>query len=226
MKQERIIQKIKETPFGEGVKVLENLYLFRLPKVHFREGQAYALVQDDGLILIDAVYPQTKAAVDNLLRKYKPKAMIITHRDVLHQAFGTVSEISKWLGGITVYAHKADHERQKMRDIMEPSHLLNDSGILITPIPGHTPGSIVIYCTKEEMLFAGDSAAGARYDSDDNTFTHPTIPLGSWLDFKRGWQNVDGEVKHLLPLHGKPGFYLHNFESIRRELVRPENLME
>lgn len=226
MDQERIIQKIRETPFGESVQVLENLYLFRLPKTHFREGQAYALVQDDGLILIDAVYPQIKESVEKLFGKHKPKAMIVTHKDVLQGAFGNVQEISKWLGGVAVYAHKADHDYQKMSDIMESSHVLNEAGILVTSIPGHTRGSIVIYFTREEMLFAGDSAAGSRVDSDDTAFTHPAIPLGSWLDFKRGWQNVDGEVKHLLPLHGKPGFHLYNFESIRKELVRPENLME
>lgn len=226
MSHNQIIDLIRDTNFGKSLKVFDNLVLFRLPKVHFREGQSYAVLQEDGMILIDVVHEQTKGAVEELMKQHKPKALILTHKDLLHQSFDNMKVVSDWLGGIPVFVHPADHERQHLEDITESNHMLNEAGILTTPISGHTKGSVVLYFTREEMLFAGDSAVGAPYNSEEEGFTHPTIPLGRWLDFKQGWNNVAGEIKHLLPLHGKPGFFLENFKEIRQKLITPENLMK
>lgn len=202
---EQLIEKITRAGDGESVKLFEDLYLFRVPKFQFRHGQSYALVLGGKAILIDAVHEITRPAVEALMQQYQPAGLILTHRDLIGQAFGDISQVADWLGA-PVYAHPDDHQGQVMEDITASDEFLSKYLLSIYPIPGHTPGSIVIYSQGSQRLFTGDCAVGHNYDQRSMEFTHPPIDEADWPAFRSGWASVPSEVREIYPLHGNPMF--------------------
>ena len=106
-----IIQKIRQTTPGQDVQALDNLVMFRVDKHRFRYGQSYALLRGNQMILIDAVHQATRDAVDRWRKKYTPVALILTHRDLLSQAFGPMLRVTEWLDA-PVLIHSQDRNGQ------------------------------------------------------------------------------------------------------------------
>lgn len=95
---------------------------------------------------------------------------------------------------------------------------MGDRALIIYAVPGHTPGSIVIFDPKTATLFSGD-AFGSN---------SPTIPDAAWMQFdpnpldaylaeiRRVQSDLDGRMKYMLtghndrPLLGET--YLDNLE--------------
>jgi glyoxylase-like metal-dependent hydrolase (beta-lactamase superfamily II) len=106
---------------------------------------------------------------------------------------------------------------------------LGDRSLLIYEVPGHTPGSIVVFDEKNGWLFTGDS-----YGSNS-----PTIPDALWLQWsqipldrylaavKMSRASFRGKVKYLMtghndrPLEGEA--YLENLESALQSLMDKGN---
>ncbi|HEV2134578.1 MAG TPA: MBL fold metallo-hydrolase [Terracidiphilus sp.] len=102
---------------------------------------------------------------------------------------------------------------------------LGDRSLVVYAVPGHTPGSIVIFDEKNGWLFSGDS-----YGSNS-----PTVPDALWLQWSRvpldGYLSVvktsrahfRGKVKYMMtghndrPLLGEA--YLDNLEAALQSLM-------
>ncbi len=102
---------------------------------------------------------------------------------------------------------------------------LGDRSLIVYDVPGHTPGSIVIFDEKTGYLFTGDS-----YGSNS-----PTIPDALWLQFtpapldgylatvKASRANFRGKVTNIMtghndqPLHGEA--YLDNLQQALQSLM-------
>lgn len=220
-----IIQKINQTRPGQDVPVLDNLVMFRIDKHRFRYGQSYALLRDDQMILIDAVHQATRAAVDRWREKYTPVALVLTHSDLLSQAFGPMSKVSDWLSA-PVLIHSQDRRGQAVQPIEDANELLEQHQLSYFHVPGHTPGSLMLYAEPEQFLFAGDSAIGANYEKETINFTHAPIDSLDWKGFEQGWNEVTVPVRSVFPLHGKPAFALDDLAEFKQRLLVPDNVMQ
>lgn len=222
------IQTIHQARDGKHIRLAQDLYLFRVPKHQFRHGQSYAMVTDnDELILIDAVHQITKSAVEEVINDHpRVAAMIVTHRDLIGQAFTSIQGLSEWINA-PIYAHPADHMGHAFVDITNTSDGFPQLySLSFHHVPGHTPGSIMIYDHRNRRLFTGDSAVGDKYGSETNDFTHPYIAESDWDNYTRAWQTIQAPVKEVYPLHGKPVFELENFEQLRDRMLEPDNNMQ
>ena len=219
-----ILDRIRAAPPGDDVQATDDLVLFRVDKFRFRYGQSYALLRDGQMILVDAVHAATRAAVDRWRETHAPALLLLTHSDLVSQAFGSLGELSDWLGA-PVLIHSADRPGGAGRSVEEAGDLLDAHDLEAVHIPGHTPGSVALYARPERTLFAGDAAVGARYDDDAGGFTHPPISDADWPAFRAGWDGIDAPVRAVLPLHGRPAFAVEDFDALRRDLVVPGNVM-
>ena len=225
MNPTEIIQKISQTSPGQDVQALDNLVLFRVAKHRFRYGQSYALLRGNQMILVDAVHQATRVAIDRWRERYTPVMLFLTHSDLLSQAFGSMSEVSEWLDA-PVLIHSQDRRGQAVASVEEASDLLAQHQLQYFHVPGHTPGSAMLYAASEQFLFAGDSAIGNNYERKSTDFTHPPIDSSDWEGFASGWGNVTVPVRGLFPLHGKPEFTMKDLESFKQELLVPDNVMQ
>ena len=193
---------------GEAVTLTKDLTLFRVPKQRFRNGQTYALRHGDKTILIDATHAITRDAVDTLLKVRPAAALLITHADLLNQAFGSPAELSDWLGGVPVLVNSYDiGTRTGLHPIESNTPLLEDLGIAYHHIPGHTPGSTAYLHLPTGYFFAGDTVVGNNYEKTGQYFSHAPIADADWALQKVGWDTVPAEgVRAVLPLHGQPSF--------------------
>ena len=223
--QHYIIEKINQAAPGEDVRALDNLVLFRVDKHRFRYGQSYALLRGNTMILVDAVHQATRAAVDRWREQYTPVGLVLTHSDLLLQAFAPMSKMTAWLNA-PVLIHSQDRQGQSVKPIEEGQAWLDEHQLGYFHVPGHTPGSIMLYAAPEQFLFTGDSAIGANYEQDTLAFTHVPIASSNWRAFEQGWQQVDVPTKALLPLHGKPDFALESLLKFKQDLLVPDNVMQ
>jgi glyoxylase-like metal-dependent hydrolase (beta-lactamase superfamily II) len=102
---------------------------------------------------------------------------------------------------------------------------LGDRSLVIYAVPGHTPGSLVVFDEQTGNLFTGDS-----YGSNS-----PTIPDALWLQWspisldiylatvKNSRANFRGKVKHLMTGHNDHPLaaetYLDNLQSALQSLM-------
>ena len=220
-----ILDRICATPPGRDVQATDDLVLFRVDKVRFRYGQSYALLRGDRMILVDAVHAATRAAVDRWRETHAPALLVLTHSDVVSQAFGSLGELSDWLDA-PVLVHPADRPSGAGRSTEEAGELLDAHGLEVVHVPGHTPGSVALYARPEQYLFAGDAAVGPPYGAGpDAGFTHPPISDADWPAFRAGWMSVPASVSALLPLHGQPSLGGENFDALRRGFLTPGHVM-
>lgn len=224
MNPSEIIQMIADTPPGQDVQALNNLVLFRVDKHRFRYGQSYALLRGNQMVLVDAVHEATRAAVDRWRERYTPVALFLTHSDLLGQAFAPLSKVAQWIDA-PVLIHSADRQGQAVQAVEEADELLAQHQLSYFHVPGHTPGSAMLYARPEQLLFTGDAAIGANYEKEETSFTHAPIRPADWDEFAAGWNAVDVPVRGVFPLHGKPAFALDNFGSFKQQLLVPENEM-
>ncbi|MGB3180420.1 MAG: MBL fold metallo-hydrolase [Cyclobacteriaceae bacterium] len=220
-----LIQSIESRQDGESLEAGRNLYLFRVPKFRHRHAQTYALLYNKEMVLIDAVHDITRPAVEELRKNYRIAGILLTHSDLIDQAFGTMDEVAEWAGA-DIYAHHADHKEQNIKDLSGLQQgPLAEYHIQFRHIPGHTPGSCVYYDPGMGRLFTGDSAVGSAYGSADTGFTHPPVEEEQWPAFKDGWENVNFNVVEVYPLHGKPATEGIDLEELKKNMQDPGRVM-
>ena len=214
-----LLDGIRVTPPGQSAQLAGDLALFRVAKARFRYGQSYALLRGDATVLVDAVHAATRGAVDGVLADAAPvAALLLTHSDLLGQAFGPVEDLADWLGA-PVVIHEADRRGTSARPITfggraddDANGLLADLGLMAYPVPGHTPGSVVYAAWPERYLFCGDAAVGPAYSGRGGAgvgaWSHPPIADADWDAFEDGWRAVSVPPRAVLPLHGRPALRL------------------
>ena len=212
---------------GQSAVVNERLTLFRVPKQRFRNGQSYALAHGDRTILIDAVHGITREAVDKVLAHRPAAALLLTHSDLVSQAFGSPADLSDWLGGVPVLINSYDTlGRDGLHPIESNTPLLEDLGIAYHHVPGHTPGSTAYLHLPTGYLFTGDIIVGNNYEKPGQHFTHAPISDADWALNKVGWEGIPAEgVKAVFPLHGQPSIGPGAFAEARAAGLDRKRLM-
>ena len=215
-----------DVPDGAGFSVSEHVHAFRVPKRRFRKGNTYALTRPEGVILVDAVHAVTAAAVNQHLAGRRVLALLITHSDLLEQAFGPAKLMSHCFNGAPVLAHDAD-ARAGCTALSTAEDFLADLGVRAYHTPGHTPGSVLYHVLPERLLFAGDGVVGRPFGSDpgERAPTHPPIAQEHWPAFVAGWMAVPEPVEAVLPLHGEPLFGPESLARAREAATQADNVM-
>ncbi|CAH0999083.1 hypothetical protein LEM8419_00378 [Neolewinella maritima] len=214
---------------GQAVAIDERLTAFRVPKQRFRHGQSYALSHDERVILIDAVHDVTRDAVDHYLAGRTPAALLLTHGDLVSQAFGSPGELSDWLGGAPVLIHSFDTmNRDGLHPLETNTHILEDLSMAYHHVPGHTPGSTAYLHLPTGYLFTGDIIVGNNYEKPTQLFTHAPISDADWALNTVGWQGIPAAgVKAVFPLHGQPSMGPNAFgEALSAGLDRKRLMRE
>lgn len=213
---------------GSGVELIPGLTFFRVPKARFRRGQSYALTHNGKTVLVDAVHAITREAVDELSARHpRPAALLITHSDLLKQAFGPPAELSKWLDGAPVLINSYDAMGYDgLHPVESNTPLLEELGFSYHHVPGHTAGSTAYLHMPTGYLFTGDIIVGNNYENEQQRFTHPPIAENDYELNAAGWANIPAHgVKAVLPLHGQPSFGEDAYLEARAAGVDKHNVM-
>ena len=174
---------------------------------------SYAIVRDGVSVFFDAPFSWTMDGVRAIAEEHTPLAMVISHRD-LAASGDAYQEFRAEFGG-PILMHPDDQATEKARELDVPltdpmgedGQVLRDAGIEVIHIPGHSPGSIMLYLADEGgILLAGDSAVGPGPEQSDRT---PRLerPIQADEDprFLDTWQKTISRlpVAAVLPLHGE-----------------------
>ena len=212
---------------GARFRISDALEGFRVPRQRFRKGNTYALARPDGVVLVDAVHEITARAVTDFLGGRRVLAVLLTHADLLDQAFGPPQLLSHCFRGAPVVIHAADAKREGTTSPEAAAELLAGLGVEVYHVPGHTPGSVLYRVAPENLLFAGDAVVGRPYGSDptERRPAHPPIAEADWADFVAGWAAVPPPVAAVLPLHGEMLFGPDSLVLAREAATEPGNVM-
>ena len=176
---------------------------------------AYAVLRPGRSILFDAPLSWTLDGVRRLADEgHPPAALVLSHRDLA--ASGDAFEAFTETFDAPILLHREDRSSAKARDagvawqdVLEGdgARALAEAGLEVIHVPGHTPGSIMLYLADEGgILLAGDSAVGPGPAQSDRT---PRLerPLGADEDpaFVDTWRRTVERLPlaAVLPLHGE-----------------------
>jgi glyoxylase-like metal-dependent hydrolase (beta-lactamase superfamily II) len=173
---------------------------------------AYAIVADERVLLIDAVHRSQLQQVREIVAAGREVAgMLITHRHVVAQANGLRALHAELR--IPIYLHPLDAAHRQARavdipflDPCAPGGLPQGFGVEPILFPGHTAGHVMLYWAAHGgVLFCGDCARGGDDDAGETLATR-TPPLFSEDDARlsRGWAAFQHPVAALCPLSGRP----------------------
>ncbi|AZQ44364.1 MBL fold metallo-hydrolase [Nonlabens ponticola] len=222
------LDELRTAVFGESVKILPDTFLLKYDKHVHHFGNGYMLRHKNrhDIILIDAVIKEHKEEIARFRESgYHIKAILLTHADLISQAYDDVDNIAKDLD-TTIYIHPLDKNNTQLAAIDEPNDVFDAFGIKVYHTPGHTKGSVAIYCEFNKALFTGDSAIGSPYEKDEYYFERPPIASEQAdLGLRESLRSISVDFEHLLPLHGKPQFEIDDEERerIMRNLTKEES---
>lgn len=176
---------------------------------------SYAVLREGRSILFDAPVSWAMDGIARLAEEGRPPAaMVLSHRDLAGS--GDAFEAFAERFDAPVLMHPDDQSQEAPSRLAIPLHnpmsgrgaaILRKAGLEAIRIPGHSPGSIMLY-TRDEggILLAGDCAVGPGPEQSDRT---PRLerPLGADDDphFAEGWRDVIDRLPlaAVLPLHGE-----------------------
>ncbi len=210
-----IIEELKNKKVGERTLILPDTFLVKVAKFRYRTGNSYIIQHLDRkeLLLIDVVHQDSQEAIQRLIQDgFSIAGLILTHSDLIHQSYTTMKKLSENLGNAAIYIHPLDagSDGDFVKNFLEPNDVFDKFSLSINHFPGHTGGSVIIHSEiNNGMLFTGDSAVGASYDSNEYYFERPPVSNRSKdIGLAHHWKNYTKPFAHMLPLHGKPQFDL------------------
>lgn len=206
-----------------------------LPGIHqvpgLRWSNAYLLVEEDQLTLIDAGLPGEGKKVFGYIARIgrRPSELtrvVVTHAHPDHT--GSLRRLSQSTGA-EILVHQADtrfHRKSQVNCLYYPAQppafdwnipflrripaheLIEDGqvlpvfgGLQVLHTPGHTPGSICLYLEDQKVLFTGDTLLGDGY-----LFRRPVpFPGTSFRDYRASVERLTAlSFETACVGHGKP----------------------
>lgn len=196
---------------GKFVELLPGTYMIKGAKNDRGFDQAYALANNNRkeLILIDVVEEAYKEAVETIVKDgYKIKAILITGKSVLNDAYADLETLSEDAGGAEIYLHPDIQNETdfKVKDLSSNDSLISSFKLEVFELPPNKNGEVLIFSGKNEgMLFVGDSAKGSDYNSDTFIFSREKQEKQSnEFEISKYWQSFRKEFTYFFPRTGKP----------------------
>jgi glyoxylase-like metal-dependent hydrolase (beta-lactamase superfamily II) len=173
---------------------------------------AYAIVQGERVLLVDAVHRSQLEQARGLVEAGRQiVGMVITHRHVVAQ--GNVLRALYAKLRIPIYLHPLEAAHRQARAVEIPFHDPCAPGSLVRAFraeaihfPGHTAGHVMLlWHAHGGILFCGDCARGGG-DDQPGTLVARTPALFSEDDalLARSWGAFRHPITGLCPLYGAP----------------------
>lgn len=202
---------IQQGEKGKWLKLISDTFILKMEQ----DAQGYALRHLNGkdMVLIDTVGEGAQKAIKLLVEEgYTIKGIILTHKAVVDSAYAPLETISEDAGGAPVFSHPMNvHDIAfKVKDISFKNNVFDHFSLTIIDFPSNSGEASVIHSEiNEGMLFVGNTAVGAAYDSNEKGFRRPKIG-GENKNFSlaESWSNFTPEFNYIFPYKGKPGFNL------------------
>lgn len=198
---------IRDLHTGKFREVLPGILMIKGAKNERGFDQAYGVLNGKDLLLIDAVEEAFKEAIKHLLHNgYNIKGILITGKDVRNDAYTNFKTLSKDTGGADIYIHPdiapGDLETKPLTGRDE---LLSAFNLEPHVVPGKD-GQVILYCSRHNgIIFAGDSALGSHYDSDEFLFTRGREQKAKEaFPVEEFWQGFRPEFAYFFSRQGKP----------------------
>lgn len=194
---------------GNFIDLLPDTLMVKGAKNDRGFNQAYAIRRTNKkeYVLIDAVELATKEAVEKLIHNGNSiRAIIITGEQVMADAYTDLANLSKETGNADIYVYpQASVENQNTKKLTNSDSLLKSFDLEVEELP-EPQGGVALFCRKNGgMLFPGDSAKGAAYDTNASNLTRNKIQNKS-KDFEvlEFWRQYSKEFQYIFPRQGKP----------------------
>ena len=174
---------------------------------------SYAVLREGRSILFDAPVSWALEGIRALAAEGRPpRALVISHKDLASS--GDAFDLFREEFDAPVLMHPADQTHPAaqglglaFQDPME-SAVLAGAGARVIHMPGHTPGSIMLYLADEGgILLAGDSAVapGPEQAAEPPRLERPKMAEEAERPFLDAWEKLAARLPlaAVLPLHGR-----------------------
>lgn len=139
-------------------KIADNVYRFPNQKFYTEAVGSYLIEEDDFILLIDGPQQLTEEHEDFLESFGKPIRVFLSH-----ESTGGDGKVLQEKFGAKIYLHKADKNGNWLKvkpDVLIEDGFEFDKNLKVIHVPGHTPGSSVLFDQKNKIMFAGDHIDG------------------------------------------------------------------
>ena len=211
---------IQQAEEGKFLKLIPDTFVIKTAD----DTQGYAIrhLNRQDMILIDAIGKGAQEGIKHLVEEgYNIKAILITNKIALKNAYASLKTVSEDAGGAPIYSHSVNSNDSEfeVKNINDKNGIFEHFSLSVRDFPAASGEAAVIYSEiNEGMVFAGCSAIGASYDSKDEGFTRPE--LGSEnknFSLAESWRSYMREFRYFFPYKGKPAFKLS--EGQQKDLI-------
>ena len=207
---------IQSSEPGKFHKLISDTFILKMENGN----QGYAIRHLNGMdmLLIDTTEKGAQKAVKHFVEDgYKIKGIILTHKGAIANAYDSLKTISEDAGGAPIFTHPINVKDSsfEVKDISVKNNVFDHFSITVHDFPSKTGESTVLYSEiNEGMIFAGCSAVGAPYDSDEKGFKRPDMGSENKnYSLSESWGAIMHEFMYFFPHQGKPAFNLSDGEQ-------------
>lgn len=211
---------IQQTEEGKFVNLVPDTFIIKME--NGAQGYAIRHLNRQDMILIDTTGKGAQKGIKLLIEEgYKIKAILVTHKGALDNTYASLKTISEDAGGAPIFTHpiNKNDESHDVKNITEDNNIFGHFSLSVRDFPAKSGEAVVIHSEiNEGMVFAGNAAIGASYDSDEEGFKRPDIGSESKnYSLAESWRSYMREFSFLFPYKGKPGFNLS--EGQQKDIV-------
>lgn len=186
-------------------KIAPNVYRFPLQSFYGETVGSYLIDEKDFILLIDGPQQLTEEHLDFVKHFEKPVKIFMSH----HSTAGEVKKLQKIIGA-QVHLHKADRDGPWLT--VKPDVLIDDGfafndHLEVIHVPGHSPGSAVLYDRQNKIMFTGDHIEGTKSEQVRDFITSHGENEGDKKTRLRSTKKIfQYDFEKILPFHYYPIF--------------------
>ena len=210
------VEFIQSSEPGKFHKLISDTFILKMENGN----QGYAIRHLNGMdmLLIDTTEKGAQKAVKHFVEDgYKIKGIILTHKGAIANAYDSLKTISEDAGGAPIFTHpiNVNDSSFKVKDISVKNNVFDHFSLVVHDFPSKSGEATVLYSEiNEGMIFAGCSAIGADYDSDEKGFKRPDMGSENKnYSLSESWGAIMHEFMYFFPHKGKPAFNLSDGEQ-------------
>lgn len=198
---------IRDLHTGKFREVLPGIFMIKGAKNQRGFDQGYAILNGKDLVLIDVVENAYKEALGYLQHNgYNIKAVLLTGKAVSNDAYADFQTLSEDLDDADIYIHPDIAPQDfETKPLTGRDEILSKFDLEPHVLPGKE-GQVVVYCSRHNgIIFAGDSALGSDYGTDQFFFTRGREQKEEEaFAVEKFWREFKKDFDYFFPRQGKP----------------------
>lgn len=207
---------IQNSEPGKFHKLISDTFIIKMENGN--QGYAIRHLNGKDMILIDTTEKGAQPAVKQLVKDgYQIQGIILTHKGAIANAYDSLKVISEDAGNAPIFTHPINVNDSSfgIKDISVKSSVLDHFSLVVHDFPSKSGEATVLFTDiNEGMIFAGCSAIGASYDSEEKDFKRPDMGSENKnYSLSESWGAIMHEFRYFFPHKGKPAFNLSEGEQ-------------